>query len=99
MRIYISGKITGTNDFDYRFSAAERELKKRGYEVVNPVTLVHDHDKTWESYMKECLRALIDCDAIYMLSGWMQSDGAFVERAVAVTLKLKIIYQSYEQRT
>lgn len=96
MRIYISGKITGQSNFKELFAVAEQELSKQGYEVINPVNLQHNHDKRWHSYMKSCLKAMLDCDAIYMLSNWMHSEGAIIERAVAESLNFKVIYQNYE---
>ena len=93
MRIYISGKITGLADFEQRFAEAERELRNQGHEVVNPVNLPHNHDKTWHSYMKEDLKAMLDCDGIYMLNNWMQSTGAVIERAIASELNFEIIHQ------
>jgi hypothetical protein len=97
MKIYISGKISGLADFERLFNEAESELLKNGHDVVNPVRLLHDHDKTWQSYMKECLKAMMDCEAIFMLSNWLKSDGAIIERSVAHSLQFKIIYQNYEQ--
>ena len=35
--IYISGKITGTEDYEERFRKAEMELMSRGFNVLNPV--------------------------------------------------------------
>lgn len=35
--IYISGKITGTEDYEDRFKKAEMELRSRGFNVLNPV--------------------------------------------------------------
>ena len=96
MKVYISGRITNQPDFQQRFSEAEQQLISQGHEVVNPVNLPHDHDKRWHSYMKECLKSMLDCDAIYMLSNWMQSEGAIIERAIADSLNFKIIHQNYE---
>ena len=35
--IYISGKITGTADYEAKFAAAEKKLEEQGYLVINPV--------------------------------------------------------------
>lgn len=95
MKIYISGKITGIETEAIElFANAERELKEKGFETINPLTLNHEHDKSWHSYMKEDVKALCDCDAIYMLSNWMDSKGAIIEHAIAMYLGLKIYYQS-----
>ena len=39
MKIYISGKITGTTDYMERFGNKQRELEQKGYEVVNPALI------------------------------------------------------------
>lgn len=35
-RVYISGSITGTDDYMERFSKAEKELEAQGFGVINP---------------------------------------------------------------
>lgn len=96
MKIYISGKITGIEDEAYKlFEIAENKLKLDGYEVVNPMKLPHNHDKSWEAYMKECIVALMSCDTIYMLSNYYRSKGAFLEIALAKELRIKVIYEEY----
>lgn len=93
-KIYISGKISGIeNDAIELFNDAELYLEKLGYEVVNPMTLNHEHDKSWHSYMKEDVKALCDCDEIYMLSNWTDSKGAIIEHTIAMYLGLKVQYQ------
>lgn len=42
-------------------------------------------------FMRADLRALLDCDAIYMLPGWEQSRGATVEHAVAVACGIPVL--------
>lgn len=93
MKIYISGKITGLSleAAETLFKSAETDLLKQGYEVVNPMTIPHDHDKTWLSYMRADIKALVDCDAIYMLRNWTESKGACTEFNLAHDLGLKII--------
>ena len=93
MKVYISGRVTNQPDFKQRFSDAEQTLISQGHEVVNPVNLPHDHDKSWQSYMKEDIKAMMDCEAIYLLSNWMQSTGAVIERALASELNFEIIHQ------
>lgn len=96
MKIYISGKITGIEDEAFKlFEIAENKLKLHGYEVVNPMKLPHNHDKSWESYMKECIVALMSCDTIYMLSNYYMSKGAFLEIGLAKELGIMVIYEEY----
>lgn len=90
-KIYISGKITGIDNYAELFENAENLLKSKGFEVINPVKLNHLHDNTWQSYMKEDIKALMDCDAIYMLNNWHQSKGAIIEKKLAFEVGIQII--------
>lgn len=93
MKIYISGKISGMEArAAVLFQEAETMLIEHGYEVVNPIKLPHKHDKSWASYMKEDLRALIDCDGIYYLENHAQSPGAALERYVAQWLNIDEVF-------
>ena len=69
MKIYICGQITGVENYAEAFEQAEKTLITEGYEVVNPCKLPHNHDLSWESYMKEDIKAMLDCDAILLLPG------------------------------
>lgn len=91
-KIYISGKISGLdeNEAFKMFEEAEITMSALGFEVVNPMKLPHNHDKTWLSYMREDVKALVDCDAIYMLPNWTDSKGALAEFRLAVSLGLEI---------
>jgi len=42
-------------------------------------------------FMRADLRALLDCDAIFMLPGWRESRGATVEHAVAVACGIPVL--------
>jgi Asp-tRNA(Asn)/Glu-tRNA(Gln) amidotransferase A subunit family amidase len=94
-KIYISGKISGIEDAAPQlFQAAEDMLLAQGFEVVNPMKLPHNHDKSWDSYMKEDIDAIRDgCTHIYMLKNWRDSRGARNEINEAMDLKLTIIFE------
>jgi hypothetical protein len=91
-KMYISGRITGQPDFIERFAKAEKHLKARGFEVMNPATLPHDHGRSWGEYMADCLKELLSCDGVYMLKGWKNSRGARIEKQLAQDLGFKLIY-------
>ena len=95
MRIYISGAITGTDDYMERFAKAEKELTAKGWSVVNPakVNAQLPEDTTYEEYMKMCFFMLDMCDAIYMLRGWEKSCGANRELGYAMAKDMIIMYE------
>lgn len=95
MKIYISGAITGKpiEEALKQFDSAETELLAKGYEVINPMRLIHAENSKWEDYMRTDLINMLLCDSIYMLAGWYKSKGATLENHIAKKLKFKIIYQ------
>lgn len=91
MKVYISGPMTGYVDHNFpAFHAAADHLRGKGYEVVNPAEM-DDPSATHEElaaiphwwYLRRDIRALMDCDAIYLLPGWRWSKGANLEATVA----------------
>lgn len=94
-RIYISGAITGTDDYMERFKAVEDMLKADGHMVYNPAhaNSFMPEGTTYEEYMKVSFLLLDMADTIYMLKGWENSPGACREHAIASFRKKKIIYE------
>lgn len=102
-RVYIAGPMRGKPQFNYpAFSEAERELKKLGYEVINPATMgdkygtaeeINADRALLERLMLDELRVVATCDAIYLLRGWEKSVGARRELALALQLDLLVIEQ------
>lgn len=94
-KVYIAGPISGVNNFTQKFAEVEQTLNHIGFEVVNPAVLPLDTD------YKECINRgldkLFDCDAIFMLDGWEESQGATLEQQYAATVGMPIFYEnSYE---
>ena len=98
IRVYLSGPITGLTEEEYtrRFARAEQHYRTAGYEVVNPVTIGQELQKTipqpsYEDYMKADLEALATCTCIALLEGWENSPGAQCEKREAQKLGLEIM--------
>jgi hypothetical protein len=90
MRIYISGPITGTNDFKERFAEAAQRVKAAGHEYINPAYMDDVFPGASHSqYMAIDERLLLYSDAILMLPGWETSEGCKEERTWARILRLK----------
>lgn len=93
MLVYISGKITGNENYKQEFAQAERLLKKMGYEVCNPVTLGKQleswkYNPTYLDYMRADIKHLLNCEGIYYLPSWKRSKGAKLERIIAEFFKM-----------
>lgn len=84
-KVYISGRISGLPEPMYKkyFADAEHLLTTMGYKAVNPAKRGEVPGYKWEDYMKEDLKLLCDCDAIYFLPNWMDSKGAIMEHNIA----------------
>ena len=92
MIVYIAGKVSGIEiEARVLFKRAEIELLIQGHDVINQMELEHDHDKTWQSYMRECISAMMKADALYLLPNWRESKGARIEVQLAHNLGIKIL--------
>lgn len=97
MRIYLSGPITGVENYKENFAAAEREARERlsdwEPEIFNPANIILPKDATHEDYMKICMQELAKCDTIYMMNGWQESRGACREYGYALGRQMAIFHQ------
>ena len=91
MKLYLSGAITGTDDYMDRFLMAEKSLEVE-HTIINPakVNAQLPSDTDYEDYMKMSFCMLDMCDGIYLLKGWEKSCGSNRELGYAMA-KGKII--------
>ncbi|WAH38589.1 DUF4406 domain-containing protein [Alicyclobacillus dauci] len=83
MKIYLSGPMTGLPNFNRdTFNEVATVLRSVGYEVFNPAEVQLDNG-TWEQYMREDIKGMMDCDRVLLLPGWQKSAGANVENRLA----------------
>lgn len=91
-RIYISGPMTGMPEHNFpAFNAEAARLRALGYDVVNPVDINPDPGVTWHECLRNDLQALLTCDTLALLDGWMISQGAHLELHVAHRVGMCIV--------
>lgn len=88
-RVYIAGKVSGTDDYKERFGEAEQYLKSLGLEAVNPVDHTYD---TWDYKMlfDRGMNMLRSCKMIALLPGFEDSPGARAELAYAKAVGMPV---------
>jgi hypothetical protein len=97
MKAYLSGPISFDKDFKDKFALAESKVASKGYHPINPVVIgetLKKHlgrDPSYEEYLREDFRALLDCQIIIMLPGWKNSTGAMREHDLALWSGLDVI--------
>lgn len=94
MTVYISGKMSGLTEEEYRknFKDAENRLIELGYNVVNPCDLVYLQE-SYAGMLLQALYALSQCDKIYMLKNWKESNGANCEYWFAKGMGIDIMFE------
>lgn len=103
-KIYISGPMTGYeyNNFFSFDDAKKRILNEiKNINIVNPCDLSNKTESiidnpSYEDYLREDFRALIDCDAVLLLDGWKESSGCNKELTVANYLKIPC-FETFEE--
>jgi len=91
--IYLSGPMTGYVGYNYdTFHKAAEYLRNKGYTVFNPAEIFSGNTSLpREDYMREDIRALLDCETVMMLDGWQDSDGAKLEYEIAKAIGLPVL--------
>lgn len=104
LAIYISGGITGVENWQDVFMAAEQDLMLHLHArlfIFNPVKIAKDLERSikvntgkmpgYTDYMREDIKILARCNAICMLPGWKRSKGARLEYRIAKILNMQIL--------
>lgn len=99
MRVYISGKITGTSDYMKRFEEAEDYINSYGDSAVNParINAYMPKDSTHEQYMEASIKLLDTCDCVYVLKDWYGSAGVMEEIMYAKEHMIPVYFEDIEQ--
>ncbi len=115
MRIYISGRTYGLepSEASQIFGQYTQELEANGYTVQNPFRMIGEINKSrkrmgeqsWtfashrQSVLRTCIRALVNCDAIFMIPDWQKCEKSKQELEIAKTMKMPIYYSIEELKT
>lgn len=108
-RIYIAGKIGTwninevSNECKEKFANAEkwlREKYKGKCSIINPLKLIADRAKFFGEgnlskidIFSECMSGVMYSDVIYLLKDWQESEGAPLEKQIAMCLGKEIIFE------
>lgn len=84
MRLYISGPMTGIEDFNYpAFHLAKSDLEAGGHVCLSPADLPIREDWEWIDYILADLDSVFAAEGIATLEGHEQSKGARIECRIA----------------
>lgn len=96
MIVYISGQMSGKENYENDFKEAECWLKLKGHTAINPSCLNGILPfEDYSQFMAVDFKLIDLSEAIFMLDGWQNSKGAKSELAYAKSLNKKIMYQDY----
>lgn len=92
MKIFISGDTVSLTSKDRRlkFNEAEIYLKKLNYDVVNPLKIDCESLAPWT----DRLVILTSCDAIFLLSNWLNSKESMMEKYYSSVTGKDILFES-----
>ncbi|MBQ8969227.1 MAG: DUF4406 domain-containing protein [Bacteroidaceae bacterium] len=99
MKVYISGPISGHKIEERRaeFARVKAILEKAGHEVFNPMENGLPETATTNEHMRADFRALVECDAIYMMRRWNHSAGCVKEFLMATACGMDVTFEANGQ--
>lgn len=95
MQIYISIPISGHPEDKVRHHAdcVKAALSRSGHRPVSPFEIYAGKDPQYIDYLCCDLRALADCDAVFLCRGWQFSRGCRIEANFAKEFGKQIMYE------
>jgi len=90
-RCYVSGKISGLDDFEWNFHESSKKVAELGFIPVNPCNL--PPRKSWTAFMFWDLLEMCTCRNAYFMANHTDSRGAKIELIFAKLALKHIIYE------
>lgn len=91
-KYYLAGPMTGLPGFNYeRFNSTTSTLRGFGFDIANPAEHKLPSNASYNDYLKAGIKKMMDCDTVILLPGWENSNGARLERELAIKLNMDII--------
>lgn len=94
MKIYISLPITGHPEARNHADLVKAALSRAGHDPVSPFDIPAGKNPDYFDHLCADLRALADCDAIYLCKGWQFSRGCRTEATFADTYGIQIMSET-----
>ena len=106
LKIYLSGAITGRENYKQEFYEAKEKLikfqednnkrkdkEKIDLDIINPCDYDHlNKSGRWEEYLKNDIKLLVDCDCLIDIENDSNnSKGAMLEKMICTALGIPII--------
>ena len=83
-------------DGDNYIAINPHDVPPRAHEGACPDSYYHDGEHSSACYLRTDLIALLDCDVVLMIEGWINSKGANMEIQVARMAGIPICYSRAE---
>ncbi len=92
-RIYISLPISGRDieDVESAIKSAAAQIEKHGFKAVSPLEVSPDPESSYAVHIGRGITALLECDAVLVLPGWVESKGCNLEMEAARIYGKKIL--------
>lgn len=99
MKVYISLPISGKEKTAReKADIIKAALSRAGHTPVNPFDIYAGDKPGYADYLCSDLRALADCDAIFLCEGWQFSRGCRIERMFAEEFSKQIMYENQTEK-
>jgi len=79
-----------------KFGEAYHRIRNMGADAVNPLAVVSNWHTPWVDAMRECVRELMTCDAVYALPDYTDSKGAMIETDLALKMHMPVYHSLKE---